>query len=133
MGAFIKNYDSRAEVILTACDFFSSDGQSLVHTEKAVWDTGSTTTILSHRLIKDLNAVPFRKGGMTGIGGEVETETYLVHVAPPTDDVITNVEVMAHDFEDYEAIIGMDVITYGDFEITNEGGKTRFSFRFTDK
>lgn len=129
MGAFVKDYDSRAEVIMTACDFFSFDGKCLVHTDRAVWDTGSTTTILSHQLIRNLKAEPFRKGGMTGIGGEVETDTYLVHVAPPTDDVITNIEVMAHDFEDFEAIIGMDVITYGDFQISNKGGKSRFSFK----
>lgn len=129
MGTFSKEYGSRAEVIMTACDFYSTDGKRLVHTDKAVWDTGSTTTILSHKLIEQLQTQSFRKGDMTGIGGDVSSDTYLVHVAPPTDDVITYIEVMAHDFEDYEAIIGMDVITYGDFKISSLGGKTKFSFR----
>ena len=52
MGTFSKEYDSRAEVIMTACDFYSTDGKRLVHTDRAVWDTGSTTTILSHKLIE---------------------------------------------------------------------------------
>lgn len=129
MGTFSKEYDSRAEVIMTACDFYSTDGKRLVHTDRAVWDTGSTTTILSHKLIEQLQTESFRNGDMTGIGGDVSSDTYLVHVAPPTDEVITYIEVMAYDFEDYEAIIGMDVITYGDFQISSIGGKTKFSFK----
>ena len=114
---------------MTACDFYSTDGKRLVHTDRAVWDTGSTTTILSHKLIEQLQTESFRNGDMTGIGGDVSSDTYLVHVAPPTDEVITYIEVMAYDFEDYEAIIGMDVITYGDFQISSIGGKTKFSFK----
>ena len=49
MGTFCKEYASRAEVIMTACDFFSTDGKRLAHTDKAVWDTGSSTTTKHRR------------------------------------------------------------------------------------
>lgn len=58
--------------------------------------------------------------------------TYLIHVAPPTGDVVTYIEAMEHDFEDYDAIIGMDVITYGDFQVASLEGKTTFTFRLPD-
>lgn len=132
MGVYSKQYDERAEVIVTECDFYSADGQRMAHTDRAVWDTGATTTILCRRLIDELKPEPFRKGGMAGIGGNVEVETYLVHVAPPTGDVITYIEAMAHDFEDYDAIIGMDVITYGDFHVDSIGGKTMVTFQLQD-
>ena len=132
MGTYNKQYDGRPEVIRTECDFYSTDGKHIVHTDNAIWDTGSTTTILSKSLIEKLQSKPFRKGGVSGIGGNVEATTYLVHVAPPTDNVITYIEVMEHSFEDYDAIIGMDVITYGDFVIASIEGKTRFTFRLPD-
>ena len=133
MGAYSKEYDSRADAIVTSCDFYTADSRRVVHCNKVMWDTGSTTTILSRRLLDKLRPEPYRKGGMSGIGGDVETNTYLVHVAPPTGDVITYIEVMEHDFEDYDAIIGMDIITYGDFRVESIGGKTTFFFRLPDE
>ena len=47
----------------------------------------------------------------------------------PTGDFVANVEVMENDFEDIDVLIGMDVIVFGDFLITNANGKTTFQFR----
>ena len=46
----------------------------------------------------------------------------------PTGDFVANVEVMEDDFEDIDVLIGMDVIVFGDFLITNKDGKTTFQF-----
>ena len=40
---------------------------------------------------------------------------------------------MDGDFFDYDVIIGMDVIMFGDFVITNADGKTTFQFRTPSK
>ena len=32
-------------------------------------------------------------------------------------------------FAQFDVLIGMDIITQGDFAVTNLGGKTKFSFR----
>lgn len=47
----------------------------------------------------------------------------------PTGDFVANVKVMENDFEDIDVLIGMDVIVFGDFLITNADGKTTFQFR----
>ena len=47
----------------------------------------------------------------------------------PTGDFVTSIEVMESDFEDIDVLIGMDVIVFGDFLITNKDGKTTFQFR----
>jgi len=49
-------------------------------------------------------------------------------VVPPFFDEEA-VEVMESDFEDIDVLIGMDVIIFGDFLITNKDGKTIFQFR----
>ena len=46
---------------------------------------------------------------------------------------MTSVEVMESDFEDIDVLIGMDVIVFGDFLITNKDGKTTFQFRTPSK
>jgi hypothetical protein len=54
-------------------------------------------------------------------------------VLVPTGDFVTSVEVMESDFEDIDVLIGMDVIVFGDFLITNKDGKTTFQFRTPSK
>ena len=36
---------------------------------------------------------------------------------------------MACESDEYDAIFGMDIISLGDFAITNQNGQTTFSFR----
>ena len=72
---------------------------------------------------------PYKAGGISGIGGATGSNVYLVHVLVPTGDFVTSVEVMENDFQDIDVLIGMDVIVFGDFLITNKDGKTTFQFR----
>ena len=45
--------------------------------------------------------------------------------------IIPNILVSCADLgRDLDVLIGMDIISLGDFAITNVGGKTTFSFRF---
>lgn len=128
MPTFKKEYPTLMEDIVTECDIYSADGHKF-HTERALWDTGADTTIISSRIVRELNLQPFNQGGISGIGGATGTNVYLVHVLVPTGDFVTSVEVMESDFEDIDVLIGMDIITFGDFLITNENGKTTFQFR----
>ena len=132
MGTFNKKYTTVVEALQTECDVYSLDGH-LFHTDNAMWDTGATTTIISSRIVKQLNLQPYQQGGISGIGGASNTNTYLVHVLIPTGDVVTNCEVMESDFEDYDVIIGMDIIGLGDFCFTNPDDKSVFSFRIPAK
>ena len=116
------------EDIMTECDIYSVNGRKF-HTECAIWDTGADTTIISSRIVKEMNLQPYKAGGISGIGGATGSNVYLVHVLVPTGDFVANVEVMESDFEDIDVLIGMDVIVFGDFLITNADGKTTFQFR----
>ena len=116
------------EDIMTECDIYSVNGRKF-HTECAIWDTGADTTIISSRIVKELNLQPYKAGGISGIGGATGSNVYLVHVLVPTGDFVTSVEVMENDFQDIDVLIGMDVIVFGDFLITNKDGKTTFQFR----
>ena len=128
MPTYKKEYPTLVEDIMTDCDIYSADGHKF-HTERALWDTGADTTIISSRIVKELNLKPYKSGGISGIGGDTGSNVYLVHVLVPTGDFVSYVEVMESDFQDIDILIGMDVITFGDFLITNKDGKTTFQFR----
>lgn len=98
-------------------------------TRKALWDTGSTNTLISSKIVKYLHLSPFGRSDISGINGSFETDNYLVHIGIPTGDVITNVLAIEDDNEDYEAVIGMDIISLGDFAFSNKDGHSTFSFR----
>ena len=129
MGAYSKTYDDIIDAVISPCDIFPVANGKPVHTENALWDTGSMCTFLSARIIQEMQLQPYGKDGVSGIGGIVETDTYLVHLRLPSGDVITNFEVMANDYDDYDMIIGMDVIMHGDFHIDNSSGRSIFTFQ----
>ena len=128
MATFKKEYPDLVESVTTECDIYSSEGQRF-HTDNAIWDTGADTTIISSRIVKKLQLKPLRQGLITGIGGDSNSNAYLVHIQVPTGDFVTDVEVMENDYYDYDVIIGTDVIMFGDFLITNANDKTTFQFR----
>ena len=127
MGRFSRQLGPKADIILTECEFMTLDQKQLVKARRTMWDTGSTVTILSPRLIAQLNPEAFRQGGISGIGGQTEGNTYLLHVLLPTGDAITFQEVYEADIE-YDAIIGMDIITKGSLHLDNSDGEIIFTF-----
>lgn len=56
-------------------------------------------------------------------------DTYLVHFGLPAGDIVTNIEATECNSDEYDAVIGMDIICKGDFAITNKNGHTTFAFR----
>ena len=48
MATFKKEYPNIVENVLTECDIYTADGHKF-HAERAMWDTGADTTIISSR------------------------------------------------------------------------------------
>ena len=59
----------------------------------------------------------------------METCTYKIDICFDNGYRIQNLEVMSGDYSDYDVLIGMDVITQGDFFVSTVNGKTSFCFR----
>ena len=59
-----------------------------------------------------------------------QSNTYMVDIGLPNGILIADVRVTeAANLGNYDLLIGMDIITLGDFAITNGLGNTWFSFR----
>ena len=61
------------------------------------------------------------------VGGQQLADTFLVNIGLPNKVLIQHVEVTRGELVGTDMLIGMDIITSGDFSITNVGGKTIFS------
>ena len=98
---------------------------------QALWDTGATKSVITLTAAAKLGLKPVGTGLMNAAGGERTCNTYLVNFFLPNNVGIAGVHVMdCEDGHPFEAIIGMDIITGGDFAITNVGGKTTVTFRY---
>lgn len=97
----------------------------------ALWDTGATGTCISERIVKDLGLVSTGKMTISTPSGQAETNTYLVDILLPNRVNITGAQVMDSKIGDQgiDILIGMDIITKGDFSVSCLNGKTCFSFR----
>jgi uncharacterized protein YchJ len=97
----------------------------------ALWDTGATASVITNKTAAVLGLKPISKTLVKHAGGESTENVYLVNIYLPNKVVIQNVRVTEckDTSGDFGVIIGMDIITLGDFTVTNFQGKTTVSFR----
>lgn len=136
MSSFRKEYDALADSIVTNAVVMDSasivDGHQIPHyayTEHAAWDTGAQFTFISPRIVEALGLTPTGKAQYMGIGGNQESNTYQVHIALSNGMLMRNVVAYCTDIDDYDVLLGMDIIVHTDFAITNANNKTTFQFR----
>lgn len=64
-----------------------------------------------------------------GVSGVVNSNTYLINISLPNHVVIQSITVTEGQLTGADVLIGMDIISLGDFIITNCNGQTVMSFR----
>lgn len=95
----------------------------------AIWDTGAEMSSISETVVKTMGLVPVGRARNYTAGGEIEVNIYVINILLPCDVHFAMIPVTGNDLGDADMLIGMDIISRGDFAITNVGGKTTFSFR----
>ena len=93
-----------------------------------VWDTGATNSVITQKVANDLDLKPIGiKEVHTASGSELQNQ-YMVNIILPNGVGIRNVFVTEGRLNQIDILIGMDVITMGDFAISNEAEKTTMTF-----
>lgn len=96
----------------------------------AIWDTGATQTAITAKVVKECALKPSGMCTIQTAGGERKVPTYFVSVYLPNNVCLPQLRVTEAELAgSIEVLIGMDVINFGDFAITNHNGKTNMSFR----
>jgi hypothetical protein len=136
MGTITRRFQEKIDSIVTESyiyaptDLAQGEPVKRVRIQRSLWDTGASVTLISARVAKVLGLTSIGKSGVSGYNQGIDVkDTFLVHIGLPTGDIITNIMAMEFDTDEYDVVIGMDVICNGDMAITNKDDKTTFSFR----
>ena len=133
--AYMKDYEGIASAIITDAYVFEGEPieQGIIpakrfFTHNACWDTCAEVTMISTCVVKALGLEPFEHTSPMGIGGDEEVGVYLIHLGLPNGYLYRNLIVSASDIDDYDVLIGMNLISQSDFFITNIDGQNHFAF-----
>lgn len=97
---------------------------------KAIWDTGASSSLIRPEVATALDLKPVSKELMsTPSDKDVPTNVYLINLYLPNRVKVLEVRVLEGTPNACDMLIGMDVISMGDFAVTNYNGSTMFSFR----
>lgn len=97
---------------------------------RALWDTGATCSLITKEVASKLNLKPVSKTFMSTPSAEfAPTNEYLISLDLPNNTTFPNLKVAEGVLNGCDMLIGMDVISNGDFAVSNFNGKTTFTFR----
>ena len=96
-----------------------------------IWDTGATGSVITTKVINLLGIKPSGIVEVHTANGTVLKNTYDINIKLPNNVIVNNVVATEADALSggCDALIGMDIITLGDFSITNYNNSTCMSFR----
>lgn len=126
--AFTASYDKLVLRLLSAAKVMFN-GKRIDVT--AQWDTGASCTAISHEVVKALQLIPQGKRTIKTPSSTKEVNTYLVDIVLPNNVRVHNVDVCDSDIgeQGIGMLIGMNIISLGDFAVSNYENKTNYSFR----
>jgi predicted aspartyl protease len=97
---------------------------------RAIWDTGATNSVITNKVINECNLKPIGMAEVHHAKGKGTSEVFLVNILLPNNVGVAEVRVTQGDLiGDFEILIGMDIISRGDFTVSNFNGNTCVSFR----
>lgn len=134
--AFTVKYDGVTPVLMTHCEVCeafdptkTSDHRELTKIT-GLWDTGASCSAISKRAVDVLKLKTSGVAVVNHANGSSTVPTYLLNVMLPNNVGIPFVKVTEAQLNgDFDILIGMDIISKGDFSICNKAGKTTFSFQ----
>lgn len=95
------------------------------------WDTGASGTCISKKVVSDFKLIPIGKVNAHTPSGIGIMNQYMINLVLNNEVVFQNWLVMDSEIgkQGIDVLIGMDIISNGDFAISNYEGRTQFSFR----
>lgn len=95
----------------------------------AVWDTGASRSVISNDIVRRLGIEKVTESKTKTMGGEVDVDIYVVDILLPGGMAIPSVTVSSGILDGFDVLVGMDIISLGDFAITGTPGHKAMTFR----
>lgn len=130
LSVFTEQYSKRMNKIINSVIAINNITK-LTMPAKALWDTGATGTCISKELVQKLKLQPIGMQRIQTPSGTAIVNQYKMNIMLNKEVIVKNVSVIDSEIgnQNIDILIGMDIITFGDFGISNFEDKTQFSFR----
>ena len=125
LGSIVR--EVRTNAVVTGVAGYS-DPKALPAVVSALWDTGAWSSVITQKVVTALGLSPIDHVRACGVNGWYDAPVYIVDVTLPNKIKISNLLVSLGTMTAADMLIGMDVISMGDFKLINDG-KTSFSIR----
>jgi predicted aspartyl protease len=133
LQAFTRKYNSITAHIISECEISKPIGDSsqetMMTTFCALWDTGASCSSIAKEVAEKLGLTPVSRATVYHANGQSIVNLYDISMALPNKTLFKYITVAEGMYTGFDMLIGMDIITKGDFSISNFDGKTTFSFR----
>lgn len=97
---------------------------------RGLWDTGTSTTVITPAIAEKLNLRPVGGMKMNGLGGVQQSWLTIAYLRFPNGTVVGPLYMAVHDLPSTDVLIGMDIISMGTFLLERKpDGGTRFTFK----
>jgi predicted aspartyl protease len=135
--AFTVEYSGLASELATRCGICEAYSPTLQQGQKhppisefkALWDTGAMGSVVSTNVVQALGLKSTGKAKVFHANGESVVNTYSINILLPNKVAFSTLRVTEGILNDTDVLIGMDIISRGDFSVTASQGKTKFSFQ----
>jgi len=130
-SAFTIKYNGKIlRVIHTPIRIADSTNRTTIKDFHAIWDTGATGTVITRKVVDELNLKSLGPATVKTASGEEQTNRYMIDAHLPNNVRIIDMSVIEGKIDGVsDVLVGMDVISMGDLAITNSQGQTEFSFK----
>ena len=134
--SYTKRYPEIVSAVITPCaisaswDPLEEKPEPVAMRYQCLWDTGATISAVTKRVANDLGLttealIPIQHAG----GVSVDVPQHYVNLLLPGGMLIVGRPVAQLPLANFDVIVGMDIISRGDFAVSNYDGKTTFTFR----
>ena len=96
---------------------------------KAIWDTGATFSVITSKVVKEVDLKPIGITRVHTANGEAHQKQYLINLYLPNKVVFGLLRVTEAPLYQTDILIGMDIISKGDFCLSNLNNETILTFR----
>lgn len=94
-----------------------------------IWDTGATNSVITKSAAQKCGLIPVGMENLSGVTGSLLVPAYFITVELPNDIEMNLRVIEGEDCIGCDILVGMDIISKGDFCVTNKDDNTIFTFR----
>ncbi|MCY4151796.1 MAG: hypothetical protein OXE94_06115 [Aestuariivita sp.] len=81
-------------------------------------------TAVSSQVVDDLGLIPLYPETVETVAGSFETHAYLINIYLPNGAAVLGLEVTRNTLKGCDVLVGMDIISMGDFAVTQKMGSS---------